>query len=163
MAKQALYALSEGEKVIFELNIDDFAKPEKTGFFGALIDTLGEFAPLWSQLEEAIFGAWKPEGILVFTNARCFISIRKTRRGAFGITKEEKRDYITFPRKAITEWNSYEKDYSRKCCCCATSKFVISIGLDGKDEPLTFTTHEIKTDEEAQAVIAKIVELSQNA
>ena len=33
MAKQALYALSEGEKVIFELNIDDFAKPEKTGFF----------------------------------------------------------------------------------------------------------------------------------
>lgn len=163
MAKQALYALSEGENVIFELNIDDFKKPETPGLMGKLIDML-EASPLY----QLIFGAYKAEGVFVFTNARCFICVKRTRRGFVGFTKDESRDYITFPRKAITEWNCYEKAYSHKwwglcACCCATSRFDISIGLDGKDEPLTFTTHDIKTDEEAQAVIAKIVELSQNA
>lgn len=155
MAKKALYTLMEDEEVIFELNIDNFeTESENGGLLGMVTELLGLGAiPIGSMLFKR-----KATGVFVVTNMRCFV-VTISERGLFCNCCED-RNFFMFPRTALNGCNGYEK--SRKLCCAG---FSISVGITvgASNETLTIVTDDIDTDEQAQAVVAKLATLIQKA
>ena len=155
MAKQALYTLMENEEVVFELNIDAFETDEgKDGLLG-IVSGLLEDIPIIGMLSNNK----KNEGVFVVTNMRCIVATKGENR-FFGCSCVENRNFVMYPRSALNGCNGYEK--SRKLCCAG---FSISIGVTVgcANETLTVGTNDIETDEQAQAVVAKLATLVQKA
>lgn len=167
-AQDPMYVLAPNEELIFELNIDEISLKvkEEAGFIGEL---LGQITGFIRKAIKTVLPCCckKPgEGIFVVTNSRCMIVFREKVRGFFGFNKHEVRNFWTFPREAITEWHSYEKLSNTFCWCCTQQEFMISMDIDGDDHDLdriSFCSHDITTDEEAQALISTLIELSQKA
>lgn len=166
--KTPLYTLAPNEEILFELNIDyvSLCGEEKENIISAL---LGIATGIITKIVKTIFPCCckKPgEGILVVTNSRCLIVYREKTRYFLGFTGYETRNFWTFPRRAITEWHSYEKSASTFCWCCTRQEFLITIGIDDEDgqfDKLTFGSYDITSDEEAQALISKLIEVSQKS
>lgn len=155
MAKKALYTLMENEEVIFELNIDQFEMESKNeGLLEKVTDLLGDL-PIVSMV---LGNNRNAAGVFVVTNMRCFV-VTMCAKGLFCNCYED-RNFFMFPRTALNGCNGYEK--SRKLCC---SGFSISVGITvgASNETLTIVTNDIDTDEQAQAVVAKLATLIQKA
>lgn len=155
--KDALYVLAPEEELIFELNIDNASLKEDDKDSNGILDLIENLLPMLGKPASG-------EGMFVVTNSRCIVVLRKKTRSFLGFCRSEERLFWTFPRHAITEWHSYEKA-SRTCCwCCTGQGFDITIGLDGKEaNSLTIHSKDITSDEEAQALISLLIELSQKS
>ncbi len=145
MANKALYSLLENENVIFELNIDNATRDDEAdiaavGFVKKIIGLI------------PIIGSRSTNGVFVVTNMRCLVALQEK---AFC---SEERVFWSFPRQALNGCSGYSK--SRKCCC---SSFDISIGISVgvTNVALEIETNDIKNDDQAQALVAKLLELSQ--
>ena len=162
MAKQSLYALMEDEKVVFELNIDSFEMDEERGgLLGGILNLLNlqdllDIIPILNISNSNK----KRAGIFVVTNMRCIVATISEYKFLDCCSCCEDREFAMFPLSALNGCNGYEK--SRKCCC---SGFSISVGLTvgASNETLTIKTNDIHTDEQAQAVVAKLATLVQKA
>lgn len=163
-----MYVLAPNEKLIFELNIDEVSlkATESAGIIGELI---GQATSFITNILKTIFPSCcqKPgEGLFVVTNSRCLIVFREKIRGFMGFNKSEIRNFLTFPRDVISEWHSYEKVSNTSCWCCTGERFKITMDIYGAEHDLkriSFCSHDITSDEEAQALISTLIELSQKS
>lgn len=151
MAQKPLYTLVENEKVIFELNIDDATRSDDTaaavaGLFKTVIGLIPVIGPMVANKKKI--------GVFVVTNMRCLVAVQGK------ACCQEERAFWSFPRKALNGCSGYDK--SKTCCC---SSFTISIGITvgTTNTQLEIETSDIKNDEQAQALVAKIAELAQQA
>lgn len=152
----SMYTLSPGEEVVFELNIDEVSvsSPNKGGIFGLISSLRSDLLPI---------GQKKGIGVFVVTNTRCMIVMRDKQAQCCNFCKNEEIFFQSFPRWALTENHKYQK-VSKTCCwCCTKNGFEITIGVKNKywDDEITIFSHDITSDEEAQALISLLIELSQ--
>lgn len=152
-----LYTLAPNEEVLFEVNIDYVSVTEAEEEANFLANLLKSLLPSG--------GAKTGDGVFVVTNTRLLIVFKNSSRGFMGFYSDESRNFWSIPRRALTEWHSYEKA-AKTVCCCTKQHFLITIGLDdanGLFDELTFGSYDITSDEEAQALIAKLIEVSQKS
>ena len=157
MAQETLYSLVENEKVIFELNIKDASRDDKKE---AIASAAGFIKSLFAPKDDGT------HGVFVVTNMRCFVALQK-KIGLwwFFCFSHEERVFWTFPLKALNGYNGYSSTQNKLCCCCKTADFTIDVGMYyGTDKfTLTVNTDDIKNHEQAQAIVAKLVELAQKS
>lgn len=151
MAKQPLYTLIENEKVILELNIDNASRSDDaaaavSGLFKSVIGVIPVIGPMVASKKKV--------GVFVVTNMRCLIAVQ----GRSGCSEE--RAFWSFPRKALNGCGGYDKS---KICCCSSFDISIGITIGTTNTQLEIETSDIKNDEQAQALVAKIAELAQQA
>lgn len=155
MAKEALYTLVENEKVIFELNITNATRDDRAA--AAVAGLIKSILPGGKK------GNDDGHGVFVVTNMRCFVALQK--KSGLCCFSEEERFFWTFPLKALNGYNGYSSTQSKFLCCCKESDFSIDIGMYYGTDKFTLSVHtdDIKNHEEAQAIVAKLVELAQKA
>ena len=168
ISKVQLYTLLPGEEVIFELQIDQAQRSggDVTSFLTNLflfLLSLIRSTPIVGDIINYIFRD-RRGGVFVITNMRCLVCLLTTT----GCTKKEKQRVVwSFPQKSLNESVAYEKSFSRKCLVCIKTHFTIEVGLTVGNErdwlKLGINQNNIKTDEEALAIVAKIAEIGQQA
>ena len=140
----ANYVLAPEEQVIFELNIEAPSKGDD-GVVSIAQNLLKTFLPVCQK---------KTAAILVFTNMRILITNRESCCG------DKNKFFWTFPRTALNGDNSFSM-IAGGCSCCDTYTF--NLGLDLRTTTsISFGTPDVRSVEQAQALIAKIFQLSQN-
>ena len=154
----SVYQLVEGEEVIFELNIEEPSRSDESSPAEAILN-IAENIPIIGNLLGSQSGA---AGVLVITNMRCFITSYPEEQSCCGFGRS-KGFFWSFPREALNGSNSFEFS-SKTICCCGCNSVTITLGLSigkGDDFTISFETNDIETREQAEMVLAKFHQLSQ--
>ena len=139
------YVLAPGEEVILELNIEaPFRGTNNVVKFGAVLAKL-----LFSSCAKS-----KAPAVLVVTNMRVLVTNRPECCGS------RNRFFWSYPRTALNGDNSFAM-IAGCCSCCDSYTFTIGLKLR-TTESISFDTPDVRSVEQAQALIAKLFQLSQN-
>lgn len=152
--------LADGEEVLFELNIEEPTRDDEGDAVAAVLNIFHAITSLFS-----IFSCCSKKSasaVLYITNMRCVVATLPDKCSFLGIGKNEKF-FWSFPREALNGNNSF-KFSSSLLCCCGCSSASLSLGLSvgkGTDFSISFTTNDIHTVGQAEKVLAKFHQLSQ--
>lgn len=142
-----VYSLAPGEEVIFELNVQNPIRGNDT-----------DPAAIAQKIIQKLFPfkcCNKSVAVIVVTNMRILVTSLPTCCGG-------KNKFLwTFPRTALNGVNGFELIAGKYSCC---DTYTLSIGLSyglAEDDELSFETPDVRTIEQAQAVLAKFHELAQ--
>ena len=146
MANDA-YNLAPGEETFFELEINNPSRSDADNPIEFVANIIKALLPCCN----------KAAALLVVTNMRILVTTNPTCCGS------EDKFFWSFPRTALNGNNSFSMTAGQFSCC---DKYVFSIGISfglSSDFNLCFETDNVRSIDQAQALIAKFFQLSQNA